>query len=227
MQLYNATVNYRLIYVFTIPDEKHEGCLKIGETSVDSGLSHKQLTPNCEELNQAARKRIDQYTKTALIDYELLHTELARRHVKLADGTEDWTLFSDNDVHNVLYASGYAALKFSSTNQDSEWFRVGLPLAKLAIQAVKAGRPALTAEEIASNSGETPHSQTLPRKHTPAKPFTLRRRHGLHFFFGTMELQNAFRQNGYGVQFDKRGRLSKSYRCDAPSGSGSRMARGF
>ena len=174
MQLYNATMNYRLIYVFTIPDKKHEGCLKIGETSVDSGLSHKQLTPNCEELNQAARKRIDQYTKTALIDYELLHTELARRHVKLADGTEDWTLFSDNDVHNVLYASGYAALKFSSTNQDSEWFRVGLPLAKLAIQAVKEGRPVLTAEEIASNSGETPHSQTLSRQNTPAKPFTLR-----------------------------------------------------
>ena len=175
MQLYNATVSHRLIYVFTIPDQKHEGCLKIGETGLESGLSHHQLPPNCEELNQAARDRIDEYTKTALIDYELLHTELARRYVQFEDGTEDWTLFRDDDVHNVLYASGYAALKFASGNRDSEWFRVGLPLAKLAIQAVKEGRRALTAEEIASVCGENPQVETPPGEQTPAKAFTLRR----------------------------------------------------
>ena len=164
MQSYEATVSYKLIYVFTIPDTKHEGCLKIGETSLDSARSYKQLTPNCDELNSAARTRIDQYTKTALIDYDLLHTELARRQVRLADGTEDWTVFSDVDVHNVLYASGYQSIKFSSTNQDSEWFRIDLNTAKLAIQAVKEGRPSLTAGEIAVNSDDTDTIQTVPKK---------------------------------------------------------------
>ena len=85
--VYAGTVQYNLIYIFEIPDEAHRGYLKIGEHRFISASSYKQLPPNCDELNSQAKLRIDQYTKTALVRYNLLHTELARVQVRLADGT--------------------------------------------------------------------------------------------------------------------------------------------
>ena len=140
-------MSYRLIYIFTIHDAQHEGYWKIGKTNFDSVNSYKQLPPNCAELNCAARDRIDQYTKTAMVEYDLQYTELARRTVTFPDGTTDTELFDDDDVHNVLYNSGFSARKFSNSNQDSEWFEVPLSVAIRAIQAVKEGRTALTAAE--------------------------------------------------------------------------------
>ena len=69
MAAYEPTTSYRLIYIFAIHDKDHEGYLKIGDTTFDSTKSYKQLPPNCEELNQAARDRIDDYTKTAMKCY--------------------------------------------------------------------------------------------------------------------------------------------------------------
>lgn len=142
-----ALVKRCLIYIFTIHDAQHEGYWKIGKTNFDSVNSYKQLPPNCAELNCAARDRIDQYTKTAMVEYDLQYTELARRTVTFPDGTTDTELFDDDDVHNVLYNSGFSARKFSNSNQDSEWFEVPLSVAIRAIQAVKEGRTALTAAE--------------------------------------------------------------------------------
>lgn len=147
MAAYKPTMSYRLIYIFTIHDAQHEGYWKIGKTNFDSVNSYKQLPPNCAELNCAARDRIDQYTKTAMVEYDLQYTELARRTVTFPDGTTDTELFDDDDVHNVLYNSGFSARKFSNSNQDSEWFEVPLSVAIRAIQAVKEGRTALTAAE--------------------------------------------------------------------------------
>lgn len=143
MAAYKPTMSYRLIYIFTIHDAQHEGYWKIGKTNFDSVNSYKQLPPNCAELNCAARDRIDQYTKTAMVEYDLQYTELARRTVTFPDGTTDTELFDDDDVHNVLYNSGFSARKFSNSNQDSEWFEVPLSVAIRAIQAVKEGRTAL------------------------------------------------------------------------------------
>ena len=83
----------------------------------------------------------------AMVEYDLQYTELARRTVTFPDGTTDTELFDDDDVHNVLYNSGFSARKFSNSNQDSEWFEVPLSVAIRAIQAVKEGRTALTAAE--------------------------------------------------------------------------------
>ena len=83
-QIYAGTAQYNLIYIFSIPDDAHRGYLKIGEHSFSSPSSYKQLTDNCDELNQNAHARIRQYTKTALVQYELLHTELARIQIRLA-----------------------------------------------------------------------------------------------------------------------------------------------
>ncbi|MDO4521512.1 MAG: hypothetical protein Q4B57_00030 [Eubacteriales bacterium] len=78
MAVYESTFQYKLIYIFAIHDPDHEGFLKIGEASLDTTLGPSQITPNCDLLNTAAHARIRQYTKTAMIKYELLHTELAR-----------------------------------------------------------------------------------------------------------------------------------------------------
>ena len=148
-QIYAGTAQYNLIYIFAIPDEAHKGYLKIGEHSFSSPSSYKQLTDNCDELNQNAHARIKQYTKTALVKYELLHTELARIQIRLTDGTIESASFSDHDVHEVLDRSGYDVHKFYDTDRDSEWYKVTLKPAIAAIKAVKQGRNVLTAEEKA------------------------------------------------------------------------------
>lgn len=147
MAAYEPTMSYRLIYVFAIHDKDHEGYLKIGDTTFDSTKSYKQLPPNCEELNQAARDRIDDYTKTAMVAYDLQYTELARKVVTFSDGEVETSLFRDKRVHEVLYRSGYTSKNFWFSDRTSEWFEVPLSVAIHAIQAVKEGRTALTAAE--------------------------------------------------------------------------------
>ena len=72
---YYSTLKAKLIYIFTIADAAHRGCVKIGETTLDEA-TYLSLAPNCKELNAAARNRIDPNTKTAGIDYTLTDTEI-------------------------------------------------------------------------------------------------------------------------------------------------------
>ena len=68
---YKSTFKNSLIYIFRINDTAHKGCVKIGEATAPDGF----FDPNSKELNDAAKKRINSYTKTAGIKYELLYTE--------------------------------------------------------------------------------------------------------------------------------------------------------
>lgn len=160
-KIYAGTAKYNLIYIFAIHDNAHSGYLKIGEHSFDSESSYKQLPPNCDELNKHAHERIKQYTKTALVQYELLHTELARKQVRLADGTIEQSSFRDHDVHEVLDRSGYDVHKFYDTDKDSEWYKVTLQPAIYAIRAVKEGRNVLSAAEM-SGEAQNPLAGGLP-----------------------------------------------------------------
>lgn len=171
-QIYAGTAQYNLIYIFSIPDEKHQGYLKIGEHSFSSPSSFRQLPDNCEELNQNAHNRIRQYTRTALVQYKLLHTELARKQVRLADGTIESASFSDHDVHEVLDRSGYDVHKFYDTERDSEWYKVSLAPAIAAIKAVKAGRNVLTAaeKEMTSVSSDLVGERAGVYEEKPSKP---------------------------------------------------------
>lgn len=127
------TFSYGVIYVYSIPDEKHKGRLKIGSATLNS-FNTKQ-----NDIDLAAHDRIKQQTKTADIPYTLEYAELAI--------TTDGKYFSDHDVHEVLKRSGYERKTESVKNSHSEWFDVGLDVAKKAIQAVKDGRTALSNEE--------------------------------------------------------------------------------
>ena len=131
---YTATFKNSLIYIFRINDAKHAKCLKIGEATAPDGLT---FVPNSKELNEAAKKRIDSYTKTAGIQYELLHTEMTT----YSKGGKIMG-FNDKQVHDVLLRSGIKKEKFG-TNAD-EWFRCDLETAKNAIAAVKDGQTSLT-----------------------------------------------------------------------------------
>lgn len=145
--IYVGTMRYNLIYIFAIHDDHHNGYLKIGEHHFDSTSSANQLAPNCPELEQHAHFRIEKYTKTGFIQYDLLHVELALKPVQLADGSVTNTSFRDKAVHDVLNRSAYEVRKFYDTNRPSEWYKVPLHAAISAIRAVKEGRNVLTPAE--------------------------------------------------------------------------------
>jgi hypothetical protein len=140
--LYTSTFKASLIYIFAINDSAHRGCLKIGEATLDEHTDL-SLPPNCKELNKAAKARIDQYTKTAAIQYTLLHTELT-----IAIHGGKITAFNDKAVHEVLQRSGIKRHDFSLKNQGREWYECSLETAIKAIQAVKEGRTAISHSEI-------------------------------------------------------------------------------
>lgn len=145
MQKYFEAPKYTLIYVFRINDKVHEGCLKIGETSLDDDdVNILTLGPNASVLNKAARKRINEYTQTAGIAYDLLYTESA---VYLKGKGMGW--FNDKEVHQVLLRSGIKRKTFKGVdNQGTEWFITDLETVKRAINAVKQGRKSLASAEV-------------------------------------------------------------------------------
>lgn len=147
MGMYEDAFKYKLIYIMTIHDSDHEGYMKVGEASLASSLGPTQLPPNCDALNAAAHDRIKEYTKTALVKYELLHTELAVRFATMADGTPMPIVFHDSDIHDVLARSGYLCKKFPDTDRDSEWYGVDIQTAVNAITAYKNGRNVLSPNE--------------------------------------------------------------------------------
>lgn len=147
MNAFQSTFEYKLIYVFRINDEAHKGLLKIGEATCNTDKAPTDLIPNCHELNVAAKFRINQYTTTAGIAYDLLYTELAQKTVKSGD-QEKTLAFRDHDVHDVLKRSGIKNHYFDTERKANEWFKVDLETAKKAISAVKENRTSLLSSEI-------------------------------------------------------------------------------
>lgn len=133
---------YKLIYVFEINDDTHKGLLKIGDTTLHTKENIDTLAPNCKTLNLLAKKRIDQYTKTAAVPYKLLHTELAIRTVKDKDGNTVIKNFRDHEVHRVLINSGFKQKKFKD-GKGKEWFKVDLKTTIEAINCAKNSRSSI------------------------------------------------------------------------------------
>lgn len=135
IQFVNA-FNYKVIYIFTVNDEAHKGLVKIGDATLNSDLSIDKLSPNCRELNQAALKRIKEYTNTVGITPILLHTELAVKTVTDKDNNTILKAFRDHEVHRVLENSGVKKVKIAETT-GREWYRIRKETAIEAIEAVK------------------------------------------------------------------------------------------
>lgn len=139
---FTSSLKLKLIYVFRINDAAHSGCLKIGEATSDNENIW-GLEPNSKALNKAAKKRIDQYTQTAGIAYDLLYTELT-----IFNDKNELKAFSDHEVHSVLTRSGVKKKLFDSKNKANEWFITDLETVKKAITAVKEGKDSLHASEV-------------------------------------------------------------------------------
>ena len=142
---FTTALKLKLIYVFRINDAEHKGCLKIGEATSDTENIW-GLEPNSKALNEAAKKRINQYTQTAGICYDLLYTEVS---VYAQKG--NICGFSDAEVHNVLIRSGIKRKTFDTQNKANEWFVTDLETVKNAIKAVKEGRDSLGAHLISTD----------------------------------------------------------------------------
>ena len=132
---YVSTFKNRFIYIYRINDVEHLDCVKIGEATAPDGLL---FQPNCKELNDAARKRIDEQTRTAGVKYELLHTELT---IYTKDGKI--LSFNDGQVHDVLVRSGIKKKTFDIDGRANEWYCCDFETAKNAIAAVKNGQSSL------------------------------------------------------------------------------------
>lgn len=140
---FTSSLKLKLIYVFRINDAAHQGCLKVGEATCDSDNVF-GLAPNSKALNDSAKKRINQYTQTAGIAYDLLYTELTIYNSK----KRGLCSFNDKEVHNVLERSGIKKKVFDTANKANEWFITDLETVKRAIAAVKEGRESLSTAEI-------------------------------------------------------------------------------
>ena len=90
-----------------------------------------------------------------MVQYDLLHTELAIQKIEMDDGSSILKSFSDKDVHRIIKRAGYFCKTFYDTGNESEWFRVDLETAKNAIRAFKEGRSDLSAgEKISTPDGK-------------------------------------------------------------------------
>lgn len=145
--LFDSALKPKLIYVFRINDAAHQGCLKIGEATLPDGANVFELAPSSHILNKAAKDRINQYTKTAAIEYELIYTEVT---IYFAGGRVK--SFNDKAVHDVLLRSGIK--RREGANWGTEWFETDLQTVKNAIKAVKEGRSSLLAKEL--STGQSP-----------------------------------------------------------------------
>lgn len=150
MKNFESTFDYKLIYIFRINDELHKGLLKIGDATVHTTQTADNLFPNCKELNQAAKARINTYTATAGISYELLHTEIAT-YYKTKDNKKFLQAFRDKKVHNVLIRSGIKKHTFQTDSKGQEWFKTDLQTAKNAILAVKNEKNTLNTNAISDD----------------------------------------------------------------------------
>ena len=139
---FTSSLKLKLIYVFRINDAAHRGCLKVGEATCNDD-SVFELAPNSKALNESAKKRINQYTQTAGIAYDLLYTELT-----LYNSKKGLCSFNDKEVHNVLERSGIKKKIFDTENKANEWFITDLETVKRAITAVKEGRESLSSAEV-------------------------------------------------------------------------------
>lgn len=139
---FTSSLKLKLIYVFRINDAAHRGCLKVGEATCDNDNVF-GLAPNNKALNESAKKRINQYTQTAGIAYDLLYTELT-----IYNSRKGLCSFNDKEVHCVLERSGIRKKLFDTENKANEWFITDLETVKRAITAVKEGRESLSSAEV-------------------------------------------------------------------------------
>ncbi|MBO2517102.1 MAG: DEAD/DEAH box helicase, partial [Clostridiales bacterium] len=150
MERFENTYSYKVIYVYTIPDNDHKGLINVGETTLKTNIKPENLVPNCRELNQAAKARIGGDCNTPSIRYNIEYTELA---IRMEAGYV--FPFNDKDIHKVLMNSGIHKVQPNGQTGE-EWFQTTVEVAKAAIKAFKEGKKSVAHSTIESTSKQKP-----------------------------------------------------------------------
>lgn len=150
MERFSQTQAYKLIYAFSMPYDTHKDLLKVGDATLKTDIMPEYLKPNCQELLQAAKKRIDEYTKTASTTYKIEYVELAIRY----EAGYNFT-FRDKDVQNVLMNSGVHKVQ-PNGETGQEWFATDIETVKAAIKCVKEGKSTISSEMVKKEKVYTP-----------------------------------------------------------------------
>ena len=148
MAIFESSLKSKLIYVIAINDERHSDCLKIGEATIEED-DGSNLFNNTDALQEAAHKRVRQYTQTAGIAYQLLYTEIS---IFVRSGMI--MTFNDKQIHKVLERSGIRKKEFDGVSGADEWYCCDLETVKKAITAVKKGVASLHPSEV--SQGQSP-----------------------------------------------------------------------
>ena len=150
------TGEYKVIYVYTIDDGRHDGRVKVGDATyhtdesitdiIESANAHQFSDPDrglytTDGIIAAAHRRINEQTGTADVAYDLLFTALA---VKPAAVEGRYDAFRDYDVHKVLIRSGFEKNFHRDDKKVGEWFVSSTANAVNAIAAVIAGQDRIT-----------------------------------------------------------------------------------
>ena len=123
----------RLLYVYSIDDQKHKGLLKVGEVFTDNTTAD---NADAQELSKAVRKILDGRSYMKGVIYHLEFVEST---------TYDNECYTAQDIYDVLVNSGVEAValakyKTVAGTQDADiWFRTDLDRIRRAIRAKKEG----------------------------------------------------------------------------------------
>lgn len=137
---------YKLIYCAIIPDEKHTGMIKIGDTDFVPAKPVNTYLPNEEVLKKEAEARIRGWSGTAAAGAQLVYCEALIRY---NSKTENYETYRDGEIHTVLQHAGFPKVDFDSAlDSGCEWFKVDLDTVRAAIKATKEYRDYLDTSEL-------------------------------------------------------------------------------
>ncbi len=122
---------YKVIYICEIPDIRHAGLVKVGDATLKGTATPDQYPDNCAALNAAAKERINEWTRTAGLTYNLLYTSLAVREIRDESGRPRLLALRDGAAHRALNAMGI--YKEDMDTGGREWFRTDWRTAKNAV----------------------------------------------------------------------------------------------
>lgn len=151
------TSTFKVIYAYSDNLAEHQGWLKVGDATLHTSKPLEKITE--EDLREAARRRIDQYTRTADITCTVEHVELAVREVTTKEGFSRFEGFRDYSVHTVLRNSGYAKVSSRRDKSNSEWFAASVASVKAAVTAVKEGRSYISTSGVRASIELRPEQQ--------------------------------------------------------------------
>lgn len=149
--------SYKVLYVYQINDGKHEGRLKVGdatyhttktldeiqeEANANSPFRNAGFPWSTSEIEAAARKRIDEQTKTADVDYTLVWSILAVKPDLEVPGR--YLSYRDYEVHSVLMRSGFGKSFARNDKKSGEWFEASIDDVKNAVTALISGNDSIS-----------------------------------------------------------------------------------